>query len=152
MLTKGQLKVLFERIDESSEGFMLGATLSRVNYENKAMRIEKANKNEIENVYENEKEKKKENEIESVYEIENENKKENKIEKENKKEKKNQKENKNENEIKKQSKETKIDVKTFHDYLGHPSEETTKKTAKYYNIQLTGKLGNCMYCALGKRK
>ena len=37
----------------------------------------------------------------------------------------------------------KMNIKTFHDHLGHPSEETTRKMAKYYNVQLTGNLGNC---------
>jgi hypothetical protein len=36
--------------------------------------------------------------------------------------------------------------------LGHPGEETTRKTAAFYSWELTGKFGNCSDCAIAKAK
>jgi hypothetical protein len=49
----------------------------------------------------------------------------------------------------------KIDVNKLHEILGHPSEETTKRTAKGMGIELTGEFKRCENCALSnirKRK
>ena len=37
----------------------------------------------------------------------------------------------------------KIDIATFHDQLGHPSEQTTRRTAHNHNIELIDQLSQC---------
>ena len=40
----------------------------------------------------------------------------------------------------------------FHQVLGHMNDECTKKTAKYYEIELQGKLEPCEKCLIGKAR
>ena len=42
-------------------------------------------------------------------------------------------------------------VNTYHRTLGHPSEDTTRLTAKFYNVKLTRDWKVCTECALAKR-
>ena len=42
-------------------------------------------------------------------------------------------------------------MNTYHKTLGHPSEDTTRLTAKFYNINLTKDWKICTECALAKR-
>ena len=46
----------------------------------------------------------------------------------------------------------KMSIKRFHDMFGHQSVETTKITAKYYGIDLTGTMDACESCILGKAR
>jgi hypothetical protein len=43
-----------------------------------------------------------------------------------------------------------MDVNVAHALLGHPSEETTRMTMKYYGVVLTGKMNVCAGCAIEK--
>jgi hypothetical protein len=45
-----------------------------------------------------------------------------------------------------------LSVKYFHQILGHPSLDTTRRTAKFYGIKLTGTMDICENCGLGKSK
>jgi hypothetical protein len=45
-----------------------------------------------------------------------------------------------------------MNVNAFHERLGHTNEETTRTTAKHYNIKLTGKFEPCFDCAIAKAK
>ena len=45
-----------------------------------------------------------------------------------------------------------IDIMKFHDMLGHLSEATTKKTAEYYGIKLSGTFEVCADCAKAKAR
>ena len=45
-----------------------------------------------------------------------------------------------------------IDVKVLHKALGHQSEDTTRRTAAFYGLKLTGKLDPCFDCAEGKSR
>ena len=40
----------------------------------------------------------------------------------------------------------------LHRMFGHMSEETTRKTAKYYDIEIQGKFDPCESCLLGKAR
>ena len=42
-------------------------------------------------------------------------------------------------------------MNTYHKTVGHPSEDTTRLTAKFYNIKLTKDWKICIECALAKR-
>ena len=53
--------------------------------------------------------------------------------------------------IKKSKKEKTINVNSYHKTLGHPSEDTTRLTAKFYNLKLTRDWKVCTECALVKR-
>ena len=46
----------------------------------------------------------------------------------------------------------KINTEIFHKRIGHVSETSTRNTAHYYGITLTGKLPSCEECALAKAK
>jgi gag-polypeptide of LTR copia-type/Zinc knuckle len=48
--------------------------------------------------------------------------------------------------------DSKMNISKFHSILGHPSEDTTKATAKYYNLQLTGTMDKCVPCTIAKAK
>jgi hypothetical protein len=43
-----------------------------------------------------------------------------------------------------------IDVNMLHKAIGHPREDTTRKTAAHYNLKLKNKLEPCLDCAEGK--
>ena len=45
-----------------------------------------------------------------------------------------------------------VNINTYHQMLGHISEERTRATAKYYNVKLTGKFETCYNCALAKAR
>ena len=45
-----------------------------------------------------------------------------------------------------------IKASKLHETLGHVSEESTRKTAKYYGWKLTGKMDTCENCSLAKAK
>jgi hypothetical protein len=45
-----------------------------------------------------------------------------------------------------------IDINKIHHILGHASEETTKRTAKYYRVELKGTMEKCESCALAKAR
>ena len=45
-----------------------------------------------------------------------------------------------------------VDINTIHDILGHQSEEILRKSAKFYNVKVTGKLKPCEYCSTGKAR
>ena len=45
-----------------------------------------------------------------------------------------------------------IGVNLFHNIIGHASEETTKHTASYYGLRLTGTMTKCEHCALAKAR
>ena len=47
-------------------------------------------------------------------------------------------------------KERTMDINVAHRILGHPSEATTKSTAKKYGWTLTGNLEKCDKCTLAK--
>jgi hypothetical protein len=47
---------------------------------------------------------------------------------------------------------TKVKTTTLHYQLGHPSEAVTRATAKYMDVNVTGKLETCENCAMGKAK
>ena len=52
----------------------------------------------------------------------------------------------------KNSKKEKIrNINEYHKVLGHPSEDTTRLTAKFYNLKLTRDWKVCTECALAKR-
>ena len=44
-----------------------------------------------------------------------------------------------------------MNVNQYHKVLGHPSEDTTRLTAKFYNLKLTRDWKVCTECALAKR-
>ena len=46
----------------------------------------------------------------------------------------------------------KMNIKLFHDTMGHVSEAGTKNTAKYYGVNLLGDLGVCSDCARAKAR
>ena len=46
----------------------------------------------------------------------------------------------------------KFNVMKFHEVLGHPSEQTTRRTAEYYGIELTGQFGVCENCGRAKSR
>ena len=48
-----------------------------------------------------------------------------------------EKDTKTEKPIKKLKKEKNINVNSYHKILGHPSEDTTRLIAKFYNLKLT---------------
>jgi hypothetical protein len=48
--------------------------------------------------------------------------------------------------------ETKEDWMVFHQKLGHPCKELTKKTADHFGIKLTGTWTECQECLMGKAK
>ena len=58
---------------------------------------------------------------------------------------------KQKNQLKLQKKEKTINVNSYHKTLGHPSEDTTGLTAKFYNFKLTRDWRVCTECALSKR-
>ena len=58
----------------------------------------------------------------------------------------------NENESGKISIGKKKQAGWFHQVLGHMNDECTKKTAKYYDIELQGKLEPCEKCLIGKAR
>jgi hypothetical protein len=43
-------------------------------------------------------------------------------------------------------------VNELHKIIGHPSKETTRKTAEYYGWKVTGKFGPCKDCGLVKSR
>jgi hypothetical protein len=43
-----------------------------------------------------------------------------------------------------------VDVNVLHKAIGHPSEDTTRKTVAHYNLRLKNKLEPCSDCAKGK--
>ena len=45
-----------------------------------------------------------------------------------------------------------VDVNVLHKAIGHPSEDTTRKTAAHYNLKLKNKLEPCSDCAEGKSR
>ena len=45
-----------------------------------------------------------------------------------------------------------IDIKVMHEALGHPSVDTTKRTAAFYGLKLKGELDPCIDCAEGKSR
>jgi histone deacetylase 1/2 len=45
-----------------------------------------------------------------------------------------------------------IDVHALHNMLGHPSEDTTRKTAAFYGWVVTGTFSTCVDCAIAKSK
>ena len=45
-----------------------------------------------------------------------------------------------------------VDINKYHRDLGHPSEATTRVTAKLKNIRLKGEFKPCKDCAVGKSK
>ena len=45
-----------------------------------------------------------------------------------------------------------VDINFRHTVLGHANEETTKRTAKYYNVKLTDTMTKCEHCALAKAR
>jgi len=47
---------------------------------------------------------------------------------------------------------TNVKTVTLHNQLGHPSEAVTRITAKYLQVNATGKLPVCENCAMGKAK
>jgi len=46
----------------------------------------------------------------------------------------------------------KININGLHEVFGHASEDTTKQTAKYYNLQVAGSFSTCENCAKGKAR
>jgi transposase InsO family protein len=44
------------------------------------------------------------------------------------------------------------DINEFHHIIGHPSEDTTRRTANYYGVQLTGKFEVCEDCKMGNAR
>ena len=53
--------------------------------------------------------------------------------------------------IKIQKKKKIRNINEYHKVLGHPSEDTTRLTAKFYNLKLTRDWKVCTECALAKR-
>jgi len=45
-----------------------------------------------------------------------------------------------------------VDIKDMHETFGHPSEDTTKRTAAFYGLKLKGELDPCVECAEGKSR
>jgi hypothetical protein len=45
-----------------------------------------------------------------------------------------------------------IDVNILHTFLGHPSQEITKKTAEYYGLKITRTFKPCSDCQTAKSK
>ena len=45
-----------------------------------------------------------------------------------------------------------INVMSFHELLGHPSEAKTRAIANYYGVKLTGEFKVCSYCAEAKAR
>jgi hypothetical protein len=43
-----------------------------------------------------------------------------------------------------------VDINVLHRVIGHPSKDTTRKTAAHYNLKLKNKLEPCSDCAKGK--
>ena len=60
-------------------------------------------------------------------------------------------ENKKDKTNKKSKRERVRNINEYHKILGHPSEDTTRLTTKFYNLKLTRDWKICTECALAKR-